>query len=213
MMEKKKFSMWIPALIIFIVLILMGAMMFPIIPPTTVEDLPVFVNVEEPLVKNTNLTVKPGERYTYNYYTTDEDLENMSFIVKEKKGCAAYIYTTDVEISVGVCLNRYGNDRTGSNISYSDPYIYMFKPWMLAVEENWEWTVPVYAVKNDSKVHVFDITYRTLRIDNINGRPAYLVEINTGEGLQTLDWIDVEKRILLREEALGTTIELVEIPE
>lgn len=211
-MEKRKFPMWIPALVIFLVLVVIGAMMFPIIPPTTVEELPVFENVEEPLVKTSNLTLKPGEEYIYSYYTTEEDKANMTFFIKERKGCHAYVYTSDAEISVGVCLDRYGNDKTGSNVSYSDPYIYMFRPWMLAVHENWEWDVHVYGVKNESRTHLFDITYRTLRIDNINGRPAYVVEINTGEGLQTLDWIDVEKRIMVREEALGTTIELVEMP-
>jgi len=211
-MDKKKFPVWIAAIAVFLIIVIMGIMMFPIEAPTGPDELPVFEEDEEPLAKKTNLTLEPGEEYVYNYYTGEEDLENMSFIVRERKGCHVYLYTPDVEISPGVCLDREGNDRTGSNVSYYDPYIYMFRPWMLAVDENWEWEVNIYAVKNESRTHVFDITYQTLRIDNINGRPAYVVEINTGEGLQTIEWIDVEKRILVKEEALGTTIELVEMP-
>lgn len=206
-MEKKTVSNFLLALAAFILVIMMAYMAFPINPPVENEELPEFINYEEPIEKNANLTLEAGDVYIYQYYGENKT-DNISFVVQSGSGCKR-VHTPDLERSLGTCIYRDGTDYTGSNVTLADPYVFMFKPWMLAVHENWEWNVSVYAVMRNSSRYVFDIGYRTIRTDIIDGRRAYVVEIDTGGGLTIYDWIDKEKRILLKEESIGTEIVLV----
>ncbi len=206
-MEKKKLATWLFALSAFILIIALGYIVLPVAPPAE-EEYPVFENVEDPILKNSELGLENGERYFYLYDGAGET-GNITFLVGNNGGCR-YISTPDIEISRGVCLDNAGNDYTGSNVTFADPSIFMFKPWMLAVDDHWAWNVSVYAVKNNTRNYVFDIGYRTIRTDIINGRPAYLVEIDMGGSMLIYDWVDAEKRILVKEESMGTEIVLAE---
>jgi len=191
----------------FAILLLFIIMGYFLIPPNVYEtQMPEFENVEAPLVKNKNLTLQDGEVYRY-MYTTENQSGNVTFTVQKLKKCT-YISTTDIS-GLGACLDNEGNDYSGSNVSLVDGNIFMFKPWMLALDDGWEWNASVYAVTNSTKNYVFDITYKVIRTDHINGRPAYFVEISMG-GITFYEWVDKEKRIVVRETGYGATIELIE---
>ena len=206
MMGKRIITTVLLAIAVFLFLIMLSYFRSPL-ESHPEEEVPGFAEVEAPLVKNSNLTLNGGEKYVYRY-SSENMSDNITFMVEDEANCV-HIYA-DEEGSVGACLDRRGNDYTDSNVSFSDPYIFMFKPWMLAVEDRWKWNVSVYAVNSEMRTYVFDITYRTIRTDIINGRETYVVEIDMGGGFTIYEWIDAEKRILVRETSIASEIELVE---
>lgn len=200
-----KIPTWLIAFVIFLLFLVFSYFYAPVrLPQTEFSD---FKYVESPLLKNSNLMLKGGEQYVY-VYSSDLESANLTFVVEDTGKCI-YLSTPDIR-GGGACLNNEGNDYAGSNVSFLDPNIFMFRPWMLAVEKGWEWNVSVYLVTNVNESEVFDIKYRTIRTDIINGRRAYVVEIDQGGGVILYEWIDAEKRILVKETGAGAEIELVE---
>ncbi|MEK6981352.1 MAG: hypothetical protein AABX38_00340 [Candidatus Micrarchaeota archaeon] len=170
---------------------------------------------EAPLVKNTKFALLDGERYVYLYNVS---ASNNSFIIlyNIKKG----INCTAIEIQgtlnrTFACVDQFGNDRTYNNYTLKDQFFYVFAPWMLAIDNTWNWSVESeYSLAMGSVI--------TNRIDLISegndttlGRSAYRIRLELGQGKtrQTFyRWIDQEKRVLLRETGPGYKIDLVQAP-
>ena len=207
-MDTKKVSTLLLALAAFLLLLGMAYLYPPVEMPQN-EDAH-FGYSEAPLSKNADLMLGDGERYVYNF-TSEGMYGNATFSIEKTLSCTSIV--AEGLRGSGACLNAEGNDPTGSNVSFSDPDIFMFRPWMLAVNDTWKWNASVYSVSESMRAHVFDIKYRTVRTDILNGRRAYVVEINTGNAMTVYQWIDVEKRILLKEIGSGVTIELEKWPE
>ncbi len=202
-----KMPTWLLALAVFLILLLFSYIYSPLAVPEI--DYAEFEFIEAPLVKNANLSIGGGESYLYTYTSVNES-GNITFETENLGNCI-YIASPDIR-GTGVCLDRNGNDHTGSNVSMSDQNIFMFKPWMLAVDEGWEWNVSVYVAANSDSRYVFDVEFRTLKTETVNGREAYVVEIKKGGVVSLYEWVDKERRILLKETGSGVTIELVEEP-
>jgi len=206
--KKENISAWLLALAI-VLIIFMIVSVYPLVnlysPYEGGETH--FEQKESSLYKNTNLTLKDGERYVYNF-SNGYETGNITFLVEKKKTCTS-ITPKEIE-GAGVCLGLDGTDKKGSNVSVGNGYIFMFKPWMLALNDTWKWNVTVYAVINKTETHAFDITYRIVRIDVIKGRKAYVVEIKIGDELSSYEWVDAEKRVLVKEMTGETIIELIE---
>ncbi|NYZ77552.1 hypothetical protein H0O02_04545 [Candidatus Micrarchaeota archaeon] len=207
-MDTKKISTWLLALAAFLLILGMAYLYPPVEMPQ--DENAHFEYSESPLYKNADLMLGNGERYFYNF-SSEGMYGNATFTIEKTLGCT-YVMAEGLKGS-GACLNGEGNDQTGSNVSFSDPDIFMFRPWMLAVNDTWKWNASVYSVSETMRAHVFDIEYRTVRTDILNGRRAYVVEINTGNAMTVYQWIDAEKRILLKEMGSGVTIELEKGPE
>ncbi len=203
----KELSAFQIAVVILIAIVIVGIMSINM--PTQDFETSEFIQKEAPLEKNKEFQLKKGEYYEYEM-RYENATGGISFLVEGGAYCTFLSTGAQFENAKRVCVDRYGNDDSGSNVSLSEPMIFFFKPWMLAVDDNWKWNTTVYAVVNDTEVYVMDVYYSTIRTDIIDGRKAYVVKIDMGEGQEYYDWIDDEKRILVKEMGGGMTVELVE---
>jgi hypothetical protein len=163
---------------------------------------PQFTTTEGKLVKNAQLGIEPGESYTYLYSVGNTSV-NLTYAVFEGPGCNL------VSLAEGhamVCLDSQGNDAGGQNTSYLVPAVILMKPWMLAVADGWTWNASTYIVYQGLVKHVSDANYTELRREYFKGREAYVVRISSTNADPVWDWVDSEKRVLLRE--IGTDYEI-----
>jgi|GEM_PF-742396 len=205
-MEGKELSVFKITAVLVIVLVI-AAVVGPKIPKPDLESSR-FENVEAPLHKNAEFNLGKGEYYIYDIVYGNETA-GVTFNVEGGAYCTFLSTGTQLPGAKRACVDRYGNDQGGSNVTLAEPAIFFFKPWMLAVDDNWKWNVSVFAVADDSAIYVMDIRYSTIRTDRIDGRETYVVKIEMGEQV-FYDWIDKEKRILVKETGGGMTVSLVE---
>jgi hypothetical protein len=167
---------------------------------------PEFILSEAQIQKTETIQIKDGEIYKYKYIAGNASA-NITYSVSYDGIC------TWVSVVGGegmVCLDQNGNDKAARNSSYSTPAIVLMKPWMLAVHKDWEWNVSSYMVFDEMAQHVSDTDYEVIREEQYKGRDAFVVKINSSDGNEVWDWVDKDKRILLREVGLQYEVVLVE---
>lgn len=169
-----------------------------------------FIINEEPLEKVEKIKIKPGEIYGYTQKLGNETLVDLTFWIMQGQGCTI--------ISLGghgndsyACISEWGVDKTGSNSTFStSPYIVMFKPWMLAVNEGWKWNTSIVMELDRIKTNVLDANFTTIGKRKYRGRDAWVVVMKSSDSNRsTYFWIDEEKRVLLLENSTEYSIELV----
>lgn len=160
---------------------------------------------EGPLEKNTKLQIKPGETYRYAYVMNQSGL-NMTYSTGSGTDCTLIVLMESVNHSE-ICIDEDGMDEGGSNATYTNPAVLLFKPWMLALDDGWSWNTSMYMEFDNDEHYLMDVNYRVLRTDNYRGRLAYVVEISSPGGPEEIQWIDAERRVLLK--TLGPSYELV----
>ncbi len=170
------------------------------------ED-PSLAFVEEPLHKNTMLQISDGDVYEYKYYVNNT-VVNITYVALQRD--CTVIFISESVNKTSICLDKWGMDKTKSNSSFEDPSFILFKPWMLALEENWSWKNSMYLNFDGVMRHIADNSYRVVGTEDVNGRRAYKVAINSTDGTYEYDWVDVEKRILLKIEGEGFEVGLVD---
>lgn len=166
---------------------------------------PEFVTLEGKLVKNAQLGVASGETYVY-VYSVGNDSANLTYQVSDGYGCTLI---TLVEGHTSVCLDSAGNDAAGQNASYAVQGMLLTRPWMLAIGDGWSWNVSAYIVYQGLIKYVGETDYAEVRKEFYKGRESYVVRIDSSENTTAWDWVDSEKRILLREIGPGYETELV----
>lgn len=169
---------------------------------------PEVVFKEAPLTKNKELQLLDGEEYRYAYLLNESEV-NITYIVMEEEDCTA-IYLLESREDPGTCINRWGVDQSGSNSTFLNPTILLFKPWMLALHESWHWNNSMYLSFDGSAQHILDNDYRVIRTENYRGRMSYVVKISSSGTAPEYQWIDMEKRVLLRIVGEGYEVVLVE---
>jgi len=160
---------------------------------------------EEKITKNKALAIAPGESYTYTYIVGNESV-NATYLIEEGGGCTI-INLQGTQASV--CVDEAGNDRSGQNSTYPLP-VMMFKPWMLAVDEYWKWNVSSHIVFEGFEKSVEAVRYSVVRKEYYKDRESFVVRINSSLGEEVWNWVDADKRILLREIGPGYELVLVE---
>jgi len=204
MEAKKELSQAKVALIALAVLV--AVMVFSMLTLKPQLDNPVFLIKEGKLAKNTDLHIASGESYTY-VYTAGNGSANLTYAVIGGPGCTIISLAGT---SAMICLDSRGNDNSGQNSSYSVPALILTKPWMLAVGDGWRWNVSTYLVFDKMEKHISDVNYTAIRREYYKGREAYVIKIAPSDSEPIIDWVDSEKRILLREDGPGYEIELVD---
>ena len=166
---------------------------------------------EEPLKKVKKLALVPGESYTYSQKALNESIVNYTFWIMKGSKCTV-ISTGGTTNDSFICIDEWGNELSGgNNLSYSNPYILLFKPWMLAVEDNWHWNVSIELTLGVLSSKVMEVNYTTIKKDNYRGREAFLVKVQSSESNQIIYlWIDEKKRVLLLENGTHYEIELID---
>lgn len=163
---------------------------------------------ETPLAKNKELQLMAGEEYRYSYLLNNTEI-NVTYAVMSGDGCTVIRLMESVTPS-WVCIDEWGVDESGSNSTFLNPAILPFRPWMLALHETWRWNNSMYMSFDDTAQHISDNHYKVIRTENYRGRMSYVVRIKSSDGPAEYQWIDMEKRVLLRILGEGYEVVLVE---
>ncbi len=162
---------------------------------------------EDPLNKVSGVTFVPGEQYTYEVIQSN-GTEEISTIVSYKIDYGEDCIVISSKDGGNACINMQGNDETGSNLTLESGIVF-FKPWMLAVQEGWEWRVEWKTVFSGEVLDWAE--FETLGSEKIFGRDAYKVQVKFSYGEST-KWIDKKKRILLMDIGPDYKIEITNGP-
>ncbi|MEW6722078.1 MAG: hypothetical protein AB1324_02365 [Candidatus Micrarchaeota archaeon] len=192
----------IAALGILITAVLLGSALFQ-----SLLDNPRAVFLEKPLLKNRNISFAPGENYTYSYMINGTEQADLTYVILEGPGCTGIRVAQEVN-GTRVCVDEWGVDESGSNVSLSNPSILFFRPWMLALRDGWTWENSMFMAFEGGARHISDNRYRVIRMENYSGRESYVVEISSDAGGKEYQWVDAEKRILLKSEGQGYSVVL-----
>ena len=190
------------------ILILLGIMLFSGFMYKPQFENPNVTVSEAPLIKNKEFQLAPGEEYKYAYLLNDTEI-NITYEVMKGNGCTA-IYLLEDRGSSHVCVDKWGVDQSGSNATFLDPSILLFKPWMLALHETWRWNSSMYLSFDERAQHVLNTDYKVIRTENYRGRMSFVVKTNSSNASPDYQWVDMEKRILLRILGEGYEVVLVE---
>jgi hypothetical protein len=169
---------------------------------------------EDPLNKQP-LALNPGEFYRYSYIETVPNQSingTFTYVIYQFDDCTA-ILTQESRNRTPICLNRQGTDVENNNLSLSNPFIYMFKPWMLALNDTWEWKTTAYLSFPTENVNVSTVNFKVVGKELILGRMAYKVSAlysSASFDQEILYWVDQEKRILLMEKGISYEIQLID---
>jgi len=171
-------------------------------------DNPQFVIKEEPLNKSATLMIKPGEVYAYNFRIANvtNTSVNLTYKVMDSGACTSVGL---VEAGLATCLDSGGNDFAGQNSTYNESSIILTKPWMLSVKEGWHWNISVFMIFDSIEKEVAATNYTFIRKEYFKGREAYVIRIRSSDGSEAVDWIDAEKRILLKEIGPDYEVEMI----
>ncbi len=213
---KKRFSIPVCAIFVFIIILLVLILYsFLTYEETNVKTRGYYI--ESSNLEKIDLQMKVNETYTY-FVSSFEDF-NATYTILQEEDCL-YIKESFLEENNLVCLDKKGlyPNKFGSNVIYNSP-MFMFKPWMLAVKENWNWTV-IYVFDFEGNVDISKyldlgtgkniIYFKTVGEETIFGRETYKVEISAGQTKEYY-WIDKEKRILIKKEGIENII-LIKAP-
>lgn len=203
---------------IFVLLCLFGILFIHPEPPKIGDKL---VYIEEPLHKNRNISFAYGQTFNYAYtleqpsetgpvpYIPDNQTNKtgiLSFATQTGVDCTWLYHNESGEIS---CLKPDGTDLSGSNLTLEDPSLVIFKPWMLALDDNWKWKVKGCFTVDGQLSCEMELDYRVLRVDYENGKKYYVVETTYGENT-IHSWVEDERRILKKQTGPGFEITLRE---
>ncbi len=189
----------IASMIIFILVFVIANFLFNFSTPENV-----FVVEEGMLEKNKGLTLLPDEEYTYLINKGEDG--NILFAFRYIQGCMEILV---YDSPSGVCLDSEGLDVEESNLNFVNPQITFFKPWMLALEDDWTWEVEYRNRHTNESIVTYH--FEVIGEETIYGRDSYIVQI-TGPSLDITQWIDKEKRIILTEDGTYYNLDIVDAP-
>ncbi len=175
---------------------------------TNFEEPKVFFK-EEPIQKNTKLQIQHGDEYVYSYIMNNNQSINITYVVIKESNCTRIFIDESVN-NTNICVDEWGVDDTGSNATFKDPSFLLFKPWMLALHDAWKWNNSMYMKLGDMESHIADNSLRVMRTEEYMNRTAYVVELSTSTGSKEYQWVDAEKRIMLKNLGEGYQVELVD---
>lgn len=187
------------AILIFVIVV--GVVFFKPAQPTVGERL---FYKESSIVKNKEFQLQPGQNFFYKI--SGNYSANFTFIVERDRDCVWLYPNGSLPLS---CVNKYGNDDSLSNVSLKDPTVFFFKPWMLALHDNWKWKIYGCIELDNTSYCDIPITFQVIRVDYIQNKKNYVVAINFS-GKMAYDWVEDERRILTKEVGEGYEATLIE---
>ena len=167
---------------------------------------------EDPIYKNTQLQLVPGERYAYQLSSPDGQ-NLVSYTIGKSASCQG---TVVVEDSSGttLCLSKSGNlmqpGFESLNSSFLNQSILLFSPWMLAASDTFSWKFDNTVSAAGTQVS-FPVALRSQGRKTVAGREAFEIGV-TSMGEASTFYIDAEKRVLLSIDAANVSVKLVSAP-
>ena len=173
------------------------------------------VITEAKITKLVSLSIKPGEEYLYTFNLSGNSSFSMLYQIKKGVNCTA-ILLTGVINQTFVCVNPIsGNDKSGFNSSLNSSYFYIFSPWMLAVNDSWKWNYSTSSVVGSNSINKESVILETISQEQVLGRDTYKIKLTynqLGSFRVIYEWIDIKKRILVKEESSDYIILLSNAP-
>ncbi|MBI5223413.1 hypothetical protein HY990_03250 [Candidatus Micrarchaeota archaeon] len=201
---KKNNSLIYISIAAFVIIVLVAAVVY--MPQL---DKVKFTIYEQPLIKNKELQIKNGQIFQYVFIYNKSTPLPITYGVYSKSQCTAIRIFGSSNNSDEICIRKDGTEQNGSNTTYSNPSIIMFKPWMLALKDNWKWEANITMEYPTVTDEISRINYRVVRKEPYRGRMAYFVEESIDGANPEYEWIDQDFRILLKMQGPEYTIELV----
>jgi hypothetical protein len=171
-------------------------------------DNPQITLVEKPLAKNTEFQLNPGEEYVYGYIMNGTEA-NVTYEILDGNNCTI-IALMDTNPPATSCVDRWGMDTRGYNSQLENSQVILFQPWMLALSEGWKWNTSMYMGFENETHYMAGMDYRVMRTDTWHGRAAFVVAEATEGSEPQYEWVDAEKRILLRMQGDGYEVDLLQ---
>lgn len=188
-----------------ILLLLLAAPLIVKVEPPTLEEKILYK--EEVLLKNRNFSIAPDARLIYRILNTDgSTLQNISFAAAKGANCIWLYAEGSMPTS---CIGSEGTDESGSNITLNDKELFFFKPWMLALDDDFRWSVQGCFVINNESVCDLNLSIKVIRVDYVGSKKHYVVRYSYGP-FEVYQWIEDERRIIAREVGQGYEITLIE---
>lgn len=167
---------------------------------------------EQPLHKNAQLSILPGESYSYAVSAPGESA-SVSYRISASPSCAGAL-VSESPTGATLCLQQNGfiaGDFIQQNYGYGNRSVLLFAPWMLAASEDFSWQANVTYSAGGAKLSI-PIYFRPAGNASALGRPAYKIAVSSEIGSPSTLYIDSEKRVLLYNEDGNFTILLVSAP-
>jgi hypothetical protein len=176
-----------------------------------------------PLQKNAELQLAPGEAYDYNYSSGNSSQVvyfsvgdwfgkclRIGAVMKQAGATGEACIAKNGSVFYGVLHSPQG-DLNWTNMDF-------FQEWMLALSENWTWSVVVE--RDIPKIGLAgkeEIKYSCIGAEKKFGRNAFHVRAESLTGLSgpsaAIDyWVDAEKRILLEMNSSSAGVVLASAP-
>jgi hypothetical protein len=196
-------SVILATLAVFIGLIVFSTLIFK-----PLFQSPQIVFVEDPLEKNMDIQLFPGESHRYSFLFNQTEI-NITYAILPGKGCTR-IRLLERANDSETCIDYRGNDEGGFNSTFRNPSIMLFKPWMLALKEGWRWKSTMYLSYDGALSRVSETNYRVIRSEEYRNRTAFIIEIKSEDNYSEYQWIDAEKRILLKSIGDGYEVKKID---
>lgn len=187
-------------LAVFFILVIAGLFFADIKMPVVEERI---IYAEEPLSKNREFSIAPGATFVYNLTGADNNSQSFSFVAAKGSNCVWLYAEGGMPVS---CLKNDGTDDSGSNITLDDRSIFFFRPWMLALNDTFEWKTRGCFVINKELVCDLDFSIKVIRTEYSGGKKYYVVRLSSGQ-FEAYQWIEDDRRMMTRE--IGQDYEVI----
>lgn len=210
MLKSELLKMFAASLAFMLLILLMSFALF------TMNFSPTYVEQDE-LNKNAAFSLKPGDALEYEIMHGNEAYsasfvfgKKLESIINSKITYANCTLATVAGTNISVCINKDGTLDEGN--AFQDRFFF-FSEWMLAIGENFSWNSKTLNSISRAPIEEFSVEYAGK--DELYGRGAHVFIIHDsgffGNATKKA-WIDLEKRIVLKEEWENYTVEIIRAP-
>ena len=170
---------------------------------------------ESPLAKNAQLSIYPGETYSYSV-SSPQGNYTVYYAVFSSPSCAgAVVEERASSFSSRACILPSGNIAEpgfeNMNSGLGNSSMLLFSPWMLAASENFSWLVNTTVSASGVQISSQSL-FSSFGAKRFAGRDAYEITVASDGQEQARFVVDSEKRVALQIEAGGATARLVSAP-
>ncbi len=170
---------------------------------------------ENPISKNAQLSLRPGEHYAYSVSAAGSS-DSLQYDVLSPSSCKGSLVRESSSHGQQnqVCLTASGNlegDPYQLNFSLGNQSLLLFSPWMLALSDRFSWVVQTTFSTGTSEIKM-PISFKSNGLREVAGRKAYEIMVDSGISQPARYYIDSDKRILLYADYGNASAKLVSAP-
>lgn len=159
-----------------------------------------------PTTQEYPIILNNGDEYSY-LLESENGSQLINYSVK-----STHLFTTVTEKTTNNTIDYYVNDYGDDPFSDDSVSTILFLPWMNSIELEWVQNYSTYSqVQDYIVVHSVNV-YEVENVTKLMGRSAYVVNYYINDQLESVYWVDKEKRILLRQQTSFFNVTLINAP-